>query len=421
MLHLRIHQRAVVRWLFAFTAPLLFISWPVSPVSAQGASGWTKVAAPPSGGLLFDVTCTGNTNCWAVGQTGTGTLIEHYNGSSWTVVASPSPTVHDELISVTCTGPSNCWAVGLTFPPGTIAADLIEHFDGTSWSVVTGPGTGLYGVACVNSSDCWSSGNYRNAIEHFDGVTWTVSSTPTPTTTSGLWALYRLRCYTAADCWAVGATDEVSLDSQSLAEHWNGISWTIIAAPHPTSDDVWNDIACTNATTCWAVGCAASPATSSSCFGSTLVERWNGSSWRVVTTPNPLPTDELTGVACPTSTDCWAVGGLSFGTENLLEHYDGTSWSVDTSPVHAYSVTCLASGECWAAGRDIDHYTPLQSQPSPPPTATASPYAVPTPATGASGDGGGLRWPLIALLAGLILSTVGFRARQRPPRAGLPR
>jgi hypothetical protein len=69
--------------------------------------------------------------------------LEHFNGTSWSVVSSPSPGLgEDVLAGVTALAPSNVWAVG--FYAKDVDTDrptktLIEHRDGSSWKVVSSP------------------------------------------------------------------------------------------------------------------------------------------------------------------------------------------------------------------------------------------------------------------------------------------
>jgi hypothetical protein len=64
---------------------------------AEGWSGtkWTVEPTPNPGGAQFTflqgVACTSGPNCWAAGEwgspTGPRTLIEHWNGSAWSITA----------------------------------------------------------------------------------------------------------------------------------------------------------------------------------------------------------------------------------------------------------------------------------------------------------------------------------------------
>ena len=55
---------------------------------------------------------------------------------------------------------NDVWVAGYYFP-GSYAQTLIEHWDGTSWSVVPSPNgcCTLRGVAAVAANDVWAVGN----------------------------------------------------------------------------------------------------------------------------------------------------------------------------------------------------------------------------------------------------------------------
>jgi hypothetical protein len=131
---------------------------------------------------LNSIECTGPSVCWAVGWAGPNQqdtnflpvfpaeaggrgIIERWNGATWSIVPSPQSPDGVFLSSVTCTGPSDCWAVGaITNVAGFAQSALFEHFDGTSWtssslSSLSGSGGDfLRQVDCVSSSDCVAVG-----------------------------------------------------------------------------------------------------------------------------------------------------------------------------------------------------------------------------------------------------------------------
>jgi hypothetical protein len=93
----------------------------------------------------------------------------------------------------------------------------------------------------------------------------------------------------------------------------------------------------------WAVG-AASPRTPGGEV--TVIEHWDGTSWTLVTSPNVAPSvtsNFLTGIAAISATNMWAVGYYSdsTGTHTLTEHWDGTSWSIIPSPDGTGSASVL--------------------------------------------------------------------------------
>src|SRR5207302_1551334 len=90
------------------------------------------------------------TQCWAVGSYRKGivsqTLIEFWNGTSWTIVPSPNTNASEDnvLSGVTCSSASQCWAVG--FYTNSIShrdQTLIQQWDGTSWSIAISPNTNI--------------------------------------------------------------------------------------------------------------------------------------------------------------------------------------------------------------------------------------------------------------------------------------
>jgi hypothetical protein len=124
---------------------------------------------------LFTISASSANDVWAVGSyidpsTGAWTpYAEHFNGTAWSVVTLPEPASRvGTLTSVVANNPTDVWAVGYT-GPNTIAAastgTLIEHWNGTAWSIVTSPSPGtkaaLTGVTTSNAADnVWAVGHY---------------------------------------------------------------------------------------------------------------------------------------------------------------------------------------------------------------------------------------------------------------------
>jgi hypothetical protein len=87
---------------------------------------------------------------WAVGDSGvvdvpgSQTLIEHFNGTAWRIVPSPSPGAIAMLGGVTTSNATNnVWAVGADTPAGSsVRQTLTLNWNGTTWNVVASPNTG---------------------------------------------------------------------------------------------------------------------------------------------------------------------------------------------------------------------------------------------------------------------------------------
>jgi hypothetical protein len=170
---------------------------------------WLTVTVPSPGKLdegntesgLNALSCPSAKNCWAIGtDTGTNRLrneVLHWNGSHWLTVftrnlASGADAVN-VLAGVSCTSGSNCWAAGDSESGSSGSPDLNEmlHWSGRQWSLVTVPepaGTGpgsdnaLGAVRCVSAADCWAVGETEksaepevNQILRWNGKKWLVA------------------------------------------------------------------------------------------------------------------------------------------------------------------------------------------------------------------------------------------------------
>ena len=177
----------------------------------------------------------------------------------------PSPNIgtgQNVLNAVAVVSANDVWAVGNTTDPNRT---LIEHWDGVSWSIVPSPnaGTGgnyLYGVAVVSANDVWAVGRYatpasQTLMEHWDGVSWSV--VPSPNLVGNLEGyLQGVAGASTNDVWAVGYSfNDSTFAYQTLIEHWDGVSWSVVPSPNPgtTHDDLYG-IAILSANDMWAVG-----------------------------------------------------------------------------------------------------------------------------------------------------------------------
>jgi hypothetical protein len=320
------------------------------PAGAVGP-GWSIVPTPNTSSSqinqFFSVACVTSSDCWSVGATGLGafdskTLATHWNGSAWSIVVTPNPSLStlNALNSVTCVSSSDCWATGLGNGTNTTDQTLAEHWNGSAWSIVATPNPSpvsiLGGVYCITGSDCWTVGHAggQNLAEHWNGMGWSIVTTPdtSPAQNNGLGTV---SCVTTSDCWAVGQAASGSGGAeQNLAEHWNGMGWSIVTTPD-TSSDQNNDLAgvsCVSTSDCWAVGQAAS---GSGGAEQSLAEHWNGMGWSIVTTSDTssAQNNDLAGVSCISISECWAVGQAASGSggtpQTLAERWTSAGyWEV---------------------------------------------------------------------------------------------
>ncbi len=107
---------------------------------------WRMVPTVPENyAYLNSVDAVASDDVWAVGQISDPddrSFILHWDGTSWRRVPAPDPSPGiDDLYAVSAAGPDDVWAVGTQQAPGLQFKPLIEHWDGTRWSVVP-PATG---------------------------------------------------------------------------------------------------------------------------------------------------------------------------------------------------------------------------------------------------------------------------------------
>src|SRR5204862_2497516 len=111
-------------------------------------------------------------------------LIEHWDGSAWTLQVGPQPGgLPPRLYGVTAVSATDVWAVG----GGPYGDTFIDHFDGSAWSIVPSPSVSgaLYGVAAVAPNDVWAVGGAGHTfIEHWDGTQWSIVPSPNPGATT---------------------------------------------------------------------------------------------------------------------------------------------------------------------------------------------------------------------------------------------
>ncbi len=340
---------------------------------AQAAS-WQVVTSPSPGtyNSLNAVAAVSANDVWAVGNASTGstlTLIENWNGASWQVVSSPNPgTTDNSLNGVAAINATNVWTVGLSQNGSSPSQTLIEHYNGTSWQVVASPNVGtsynqLDGVAALSASNIWAVGFYRNSsdtnqtlIEHYNGTSWQVVTSPNLGTAQN--SLYAVAAVRARNIWAVGNYTNNSGNNQTLIEHWNGTSWTIVPSPNSgtSPNNLWG-VAAVSAANIWTVGSSGAPASPPT---QTLIEHWNGKHWKIVASPNPGSAhNSLSSVTAVSATNIWAVGAYENSNDpgqTLIENWNGTSWQVVASPNVGTSdnglsgVAAVSASNLWAIG-----------------------------------------------------------------------
>jgi hypothetical protein len=317
-------------------------------------------ADPAFPGFLSGVAAQSSSNVWAVGR---GPLIVHWNGTAWSKVSSPSPGIDDVLYGVAAVSPTAAWAVGYTCRADLCphSRSLIQSWNGTSWSDAKAPAVGtwssLRSVSATSASDAWAvgasclqtncTGSAQTMILHWNGTTWSQVASPSPDS-SGLEGVTAI---SPTDAWAVGATVDGTTHT-SLILHWNGTAWSQVTIPALGPSPVLNGVTAISPTDAWAFGSAGNR---------DLTLHWNGTAWSKVPDPKPVPhyIDTLYGVTATSASDAWAVGQYCSGVRcnkegDIILHWNGTAWSQVQPPSgsgpYLMGVAAVSASDAWAVG-----------------------------------------------------------------------
>jgi hypothetical protein len=339
---------------------------------------------------------------WAVGtryitsdRSQTQALFEHWDGREWTVVdGADEDGRNGKLSAVAAVASNDVWAVGEFFlqPDGSFgAAPLVEHWDGTAWSMVESPpigvgegpdsGRSLDAIIAISANDVWILGHHdvnngvsatlvADVFEHWDGHSWTIVPSPQSTFSGGPGAMNGVDAVSSTDIWAAGGAmhgfGEIPPGPAgwggARVEHWDGHHWSV-ASSLPNSAP-FSLVAALSETDVWAVrGGSFNPYGFMDRgvdfpFPPVEIMHWDGRSWSVslrVSGPNDRTALPLSMLAAGPE-DVWAVGTRH--ARPLLLHWDGRAWATPKGsdpggPAHYHwlaSVSRAADGTIVAFG-----------------------------------------------------------------------
>jgi hypothetical protein len=318
---------------------------------------WSIVDGPElpvgsGGGSLSSVSALSASDVWAAGSynaagSGKRTLIVHWDGEDWSIIPSPNasgPNVspNQTLFGITAVSAEDAWAVGhyavlepdLTGTLRSTSKTMVQHWDGSSWSIVESPnparpgtvGSFLLSVDAASANDVWAVGRYDTAVG----------------------AAYENPIY------------------QTLIQHWDGTSWSTVSSPNRPGHIDYNhllDVSVTSPDDVWAVGISGVYTGGFGSIAQTLIEHWDGQTWSIIPSPNPgVPGlgqgNWLYGVSGSAADEVWAVGLSATATEDgqqaLIAHWDGTGWSATPGEKGRrdalVGVEAVSTADVWAVG-----------------------------------------------------------------------
>jgi len=362
--------------------------------TTDGGSTWTGGNLPNGTGPLTSLLCTSNNQCWAGGSGftgGDGVVVATTDGSAWVPQALPPGT--GPLAGLTCASTSHCWSVGgnpfvgfpltgasvraarsghaarvsaaaisgsprpsstIGFAYGSAGMIVATTDGGTTWTTQTVSSSGLTSLSAMSCPDavhCWALATDSTGAPVVLATTDGWKTASTESLPSGIDLPSDITCATTSDCWVVGAQVDITQTSVSesgvvLATTDGGTTWTPQSLPIGTG--LLAGVACASSSDCWAAGYDLF-----SQVGTVVATTDGGATWSAQTLPNG--TGVLAGVACASSSDCWAVGSQPFGSagEVVATTDGGAAWALqsvprDSGPLSA--VSCPSATTCWAIG-----------------------------------------------------------------------
>jgi len=362
--------------------PTPTVTEPTSTVTGgQTGGGWTVNDIQQYGtadNSLGAVAGSSPTDIWAVGnflpdlansnQDATLSFAEHYDGKNWTVVPTPNAGVNFNSFYGLAASQGRAWAVGEYLNGRYQDRGLLEHWDGSKWSIANIPQPGpvrdmLFGASALSPSDVWTvgdqegrNGKFETLAEHWDGSSWSVVPAPDPGSTGN--HLYAVDAVSPDNVWAAGMQLSGDSPDRGLVEHWDGRHWSVVPLAAPASADlVMLDAISATSSQVWVAGEADSPEGG----GQPLIESYRHGTWAIQhlpAIPDGANWTNLWGIALA-GHNVWAAGtfvdpATDFNQNLVLEGAHGM-WTVNAAPNPGLSNNILGGianvdGQLWAAG-----------------------------------------------------------------------
>jgi hypothetical protein len=149
-------------------------------------------------------------------------------------------------------GTAQLWIAGWTEPDET---GLAARWNGSAWDTYTvgAPSGTSSKLAAASAASAWIV--EYNRSYHWDGTTWRPVPVPVPglSPSTGVTAgVVGVAARNDQDAWGVGSYTFDKKKWHSLIEHWDGSTWSRVAAP--TGPPLWSVATVPGTSEAWAVG-----------------------------------------------------------------------------------------------------------------------------------------------------------------------
>lgn len=198
-------------------------------------------------------------------------------------------------------------------------------------------------------------------------LVWRVVESPNPGGPDGGNVIFGLTCSGPGACWAVGALSHspAPLVLKLARGSWQPFEFQVGSG---FSETQLSAVSCVSPADCWAVGSRLSASLPPGPT-QTAIWRFDGHTWRVVSSPDPGGSEAfnvMTSVSCTGPDDCWATGNsIPITTRSVLHsfllHWNGVVWSQRPLPtpgsrsfsaLELRAVTCVSGPRCWLTGSE---------------------------------------------------------------------
>jgi len=307
-------------------------------------------------------------------------LIAHWDGASWSKLASP---VRDSRLVAAATGPAGItWLAGYACMAACgrtseVDKTLLVQWDGRNLfgvsSLRPGRSARLAGVAAAPGGTAYAVGSYcqsgcggeyeidRTLLLSWGHGRWSRLHSASP----GLRAtLTGVSIGPAGEAWAVGYYCVMACDTLNEVDHVlilrpGAGGWSSASAPSPAYDSRLLGVSAGADGTAWAVG----DDSVSHHLSRTLIMRWDNHRWQLVSSPDPGSDAALFGVSTGPGGTVLAVGSYCVpgcdpylpDDRTLIVQSGARGWHVVPSPESGssgrlLSVSAGPDGTVWAVG-----------------------------------------------------------------------
>ncbi len=242
------------------------------PTGAERWNGTTWRTMPAPKGGVFGVSCASHTLCMVIYKG----LVRSWNGNTWHLWkpqtdfctgSAPGPC---GMASVSCGSKTNCVAVGTwTVSQEPVQNAVAVMWSGKSWSRDDDlPAAGGGAFVDVNNGAVAVTDTWNATTKSWTGIPLDIGTLCHGFQTCG-WPS-AIACASATSCMTLGAPG---------SQFWNGTTWKSAQAISAGRGSALQDVSC-GGSDCLAVGFRTVAGKRR-----TLAELWNGSTWTIVKTP----------------------------------------------------------------------------------------------------------------------------------------